>query len=121
MSKKKSNSANEFLPKRSNEHITGERAVLEFRRSLPREWIVREVSGDYGIDCEIEVVDDEGAVTGARILAQLKGTASAEVKAQGIVQVKTSTVRYWASLPIPVILVRVTDNPLKVIWLDVRE
>jgi len=40
------------MPKRPATHITGEQAVLAFRQSLPKEWILREVSTDYGIDCE---------------------------------------------------------------------
>ena len=76
--------------------------------------------GDYGIDCEVEIVDKDGSVIGARVLAQLKGTEVTDSSQKDIVQVKTSTVRYWVSLPVPVIIVRVSDDRAKVAWLDVR-
>jgi hypothetical protein len=116
--KRKKSKETSRLPVRSTAHITGERAVLELRRSLPKEWIVREVSSDYGIDCEIEVVDADSLVTGAMILAQVKGTEGSQPSQKNIVQVKSSTIRYWALLPLPVIIVRVVENPVQVLWLD---
>jgi hypothetical protein len=110
----------QVMPKRTATHITGEQAVLAFRQLLPKEWILREVSTDYGIDCEIEIVNADGLVTGAIVFAQLKGTVSENAAKQVIVQVKSSTVRYWVSLPIPVIIVRVFGTPAHVYWLDVR-
>jgi hypothetical protein len=119
--KKKQPKEVSILPTRSSAHVTGEQAVLELRRSLPKRWIVREVGSDYGIDCEIEIVDTDSSVTGAMLFAQVKGTDSIEESALNIVQVKSSTVRYWMLLPLPVIIVRVTENPLGVLWLDVRQ
>ena len=109
------------FPKRSATHITGDRAVLHFKQCLPEEWIARDVPSDYGIDCEIKVVDDDGAVAGALVFAQLKGTEIIETGRKLLVQVKSGTVRYWISLPVPVIIVRVFDDPPKVLWLDVRQ
>lgn len=119
--KKKKKKAKQFLPKRSAQHITGEQAVAAFRSALPPAWISREVSPDYGIDCHIEIVDSDNSVTGAMVYAQLKGTESVNAKQQLIVQVKTSSVRYWMSLPVPVVLVRVLGDPPEVYWIDVRD
>jgi hypothetical protein len=119
--KKKQPKKVSILPTRSSAHVTGEQAALKLRGSLPKRWIVRKVGSDYGIDCEIEIVDTDSSVTGAMLLAHVKGTDSIEESAPNIVQLKSSTVRYWMLLPLPVIIVRVTENPLAVLWLDVRQ
>jgi Domain of unknown function (DUF4365) len=109
------------LPKRPASHVTGERAIFALKEALPAHWIVREVSEDYGIDCEIEIVNEHSSVTGAIIKAQVKGTSSADVSSQESVSVRLATVRYWLAIPVPVILVRVIGSPKKVLWLDVRD
>lgn len=109
------------LPKRPMSHIIGDRAVLALKNSLPKEWISRELNSDYGIDCEIEVVNSDGTVTGALCKVQVKGTNSdVELLKYGI-SISTNTVRYWLALPIPTIIVRVIDNPKQVLWIDVRK
>jgi hypothetical protein len=102
------------LPKRSARHLIGERAVQQLREQLPSRWIIREKSPDYGIDCEIEIVDGDSSVTGGLIFAQVKGTSNFKRKK---VQVKLSSIRYWMLLPVPVIVVHVSDQ---VRWTDVH-
>ena len=34
---------------------------------------------------------------------------------------RLATVRYWLAIPVPVILVCVTESPKKILWLNVRE
>jgi hypothetical protein len=109
------------LPRRPPSHVTGARAVFAMKECLPVHWIVREASEDYGIDCEIEIVDDQASVTGAIIKAQVKGTSSATIRSQESVSIRVATVRYWLAIPVPVILVRVLESSKKVLWLDVRD
>lgn len=109
------------LPKRPMSHIIGDQAVLALRNSLPKEWICRELNSDYGIDCEIEVVNSDGTVTGALCKVQVKGTNSdIELLKYGI-SISTNTVRYWLALPLPTIIVRVIDNSKQVLWINVRK
>jgi hypothetical protein len=108
-------------PQRPREHVVGDRAVLALRDALPEQWIFRELTSDYGIDGEIEAVDESGAVTGALVKVQVKGTASAVEVVRNSVSVDIDTVRYWLSLPVPVIVVRATQYAARVLWLDVRE
>ena len=105
------------LPKRPASHIIGERAVSALKDFLPSEWIIRNVSEDYGIDCEIEIVDEQLSVTGAIIKVQVKGT----LKSLKSIQIRLATVKYWLAIPIPVILVQFVESEKKVLWLDVRE
>jgi len=57
--------------KRPRQHVMeteSERLLLQF---LPSEWITREVPKDYGVDYEIELVD-QSEVSGKRVWVQLK-------------------------------------------------
>jgi hypothetical protein len=109
------------LPKRPLSHIIGEQAVAALRNVLPPQWICREMSNDYGIDCEIEAVENDGTVTGGIVKVQVKGTASnVNIKKYGI-SVSIESVRYWVLIPVPTIIVRVVDNPKEVLWLNIRE
>jgi Domain of unknown function (DUF4365) len=61
--------------KRPDQHIIDERAQRLLGRLLPAEWIVRPLPKDYGVDFEIEIVDQH-VVSGNRVWVQLKGRAS---------------------------------------------
>lgn len=109
------------MPQRPPSHIIGDRAILELKKILPKRWLCREIKPDYGIDVEIEIVLDNGTVTGAILKGQVKGSESEiKVRKYGI-SVSVTSVRYWVNLPVPVVLVRVTSNPYKVLWLPVRD
>lgn len=58
--------------KRPRAHTIADRAERLFENRLPDAWIKRRIVNDYGIDYEIEIVD-EGLVTGKRVWLQLKG------------------------------------------------
>jgi hypothetical protein len=104
------------LPQRPIQHVIAEQGISILRNALPSQWILREISPDYGLDCEIEIVSIDGSVTGALIKAQVKATADSKM----VSQIRTETIRYWLMLPIPVILIRVFNKTSKVIWLNVR-
>src|SRR5205823_2077042 len=65
--------------KRPVQHVMEDKAGILLRRLLPPEWIVRPIARDYGIDYEVELVDED-VVTGNRIWVQLKGVAGVEVR-----------------------------------------
>ena len=99
----------------------GDKSVLAIRNSIPGSWIFREASSDYGIDCEIEIVDNDGTVTGAIIKGQIKGTSSMVLARKNNIAVSIQSIRYWLALPVPVVLFRVVEKPACVLWIDVRE
>ena len=65
---------------RTSQHITGDRAVKIIKdRILPPEWVVREMTPDYGIDLDVELFDyenDKCVTLGEHIFVQAKGTES---------------------------------------------
>ncbi len=109
------------LPQRPLTHITGYQAVVALQNVLPRHWIFRECPPDYGIDCEVEIVSpNDGAVTGAVLKGQVKGSSPGVSYKRHGVSVASNTVRYWLALPVPVILIWVAGDQPIVRWLDVR-
>jgi len=59
--------------KRPRQHAMEDASGRLFASLLPEEWIVRTIQKDYGVDCEVELVD-QGMVLGDRIWVQLKST-----------------------------------------------
>ncbi|WP_129780353.1 DUF4365 domain-containing protein [Peristeroidobacter soli] len=59
--------------KRPRQHVMEDASGRLFASLLPGEWIVRTIPKDYGVDYEIELVD-QGIVLGDRIWVQLKST-----------------------------------------------
>jgi tetratricopeptide (TPR) repeat protein len=82
---------------------------------LPSHWIVRELSHDYGLDAEVEIVAADGAVTGRRFNAQLKATDDPD---GATVRLAAETVRYYRGLDLPVLLVlyRAADDQVRAQW-----
>lgn len=92
------------LPKRPRQHVSADRALVEVRRALPSEWIIREQAADYGIDLEIELATSE--VSGCIFKAQVKGHEKIRWTKRGSFRqpVDAKTIRYWRHLPVPVVL-----------------
>lgn len=92
------------MPRRPRSHAVGDQAVDKFK-SLFRGWIVRETpNADYGVDAEVEVVDDTDQVTGISFKAQVKGTNPQSGRPSKSVRVKVSTLNYWRSQDVPVLV-----------------
>ena len=70
--------------RRSKNHIIGESGVDILRSLLPKEWVMREYTADYGIDLDIELFeechDDIYTTKGEHVLFQVKTTNHIEVK-----------------------------------------
>ena len=65
---------------RSESHLIDQKAVSFVRENLPTEWVVRELTPDYGLDLDVEVFEKEnGRITtlGERLYLQVKGTTMA--------------------------------------------
>lgn len=49
---------------RSESHLIDQKAVFFVRENLPTEWVVRELTPDYGLDLDVEVFEKEnGRIT----------------------------------------------------------
>ena len=63
--------------KRPESHVMADQSALLLQTLLPPEWIVRPVPHDYGVDFEVELVDQE-VVSGNRVWIQLKSVRRRE-------------------------------------------
>lgn len=98
------------MPKRPKEHQVEDLSVLALRRILPREWVYREKSHDYGIDGEIEIFDENGYATGVLFYVQLKATDATDNQHKRRVQLSNSAINYYQSLKNPVLIVRYAEE-----------
>lgn len=68
---------------KSEAQVTGEEAVNFFKYILPKEWTIRELNPDYGIDLDIELFSYKSkklSTLGEHVLAQVKGTRNPNYK-----------------------------------------
>jgi tetratricopeptide (TPR) repeat protein len=76
------------------------------RATAPSSWAIEDVIQDYGVDLKIEVFDDSGAPTGEIFLVQLKATDEEDLARALRVRLKVEHLAYYATLDLPVLLVR---------------
>jgi hypothetical protein len=77
---------------------------------------VRDVSHDYGLDKNIEIVDS-GAVTGRNFSIQLKATdRSFAASKSPLVSIAASTLKYMANRPEPVMIILYSDPDTEAYW-----
>jgi hypothetical protein len=93
------------FPKRPISHINGDKAVILFRELCPKEWIVREIFQDYGLDLLIEPVKN-GIVNGHEFYVQIK---SIKVPKGEIISIpiRQATINYWLAKLRPIVVVGV--------------
>ncbi len=112
------------LPERVANHITETKSFKIFSNNIPDEWVIREVTErDYGVDCYIEMVNEENQLTGELISIQLKGTNDLTWTQNGthsFYEVKISTTNYWYQFPTPVFICLVDVKNAKVYFETVR-
>jgi Domain of unknown function (DUF4365) len=94
------------MPKRDRKHEIETESQRAFESALPPSVVVRPISDDYGIDREVEVFVN-GQTTGLIFKVQLKGTDGSGAK----LRIKRSSLEYWRSLDVPVLLFFRIDNP----------
>lgn len=108
------------MPQRPREHVLGEETQDAFKSSLPTQWIYRPKQSDYGIDGEVELVSDQGDLTGRVFYVQLKGTDCDKLDGPLTVRLKIGTANYFRALNVPVLIVRfhAKTKGLFAVWFD---
>lgn len=100
-------------PQRPSTHINETDSWKILQNSVPSEWLLRGVTErDYGIDCYLEMIGNDGSVRGDLISIQLKGTKSLDWKQNDknnrqettFSGIKIETINYWMNLAVPVFL-----------------
>ena len=113
------------LPTRDAKHVTETSSYKIFSRNIPNHWIIREVSErDYGIDCYIELVNNQNQVTGELISVQLKGKQKIKWTKDDYFTfsgINISTTNYWMKFPTPVFICLVDLETEEVFYSSVKE
>ncbi len=98
------------MPKRPKQHQLEDLSRAKFQLCLPEKWVIRDKDKDYGIDCEVELFDDDENSTGLLFYVQLKATASNKESEIFNVDFKIDTLEYFKQLEIPVLLGRYSQH-----------
>lgn len=132
--------------KRPQQHVMEDKAEKLIRGILPDNWIIRTVPKDYGIDFEIEMVDQE-FVTGNRIWVQSKAVSKLkrnfsdyDVSQMGLTnddvpgaldgkyrvayfnyRIETKELDYALRCPFPLLLFLCDLEKMEIYWLPLRE
>ena len=94
------------MGQRTQNHLIEDESRLFFKKSLPKKWVCRDKSDDYGIDCEVEIFDETGNSTGLVFWVQLKGTDSKIDKIIKNIYFKNEKIIQFINYDIPVVIVR---------------
>lgn len=96
------------LPKRVSQHISETASFKLFSSKIPDNWIIREITErDYGIDCYLELVNDENELSGELALIQLKSMQSIPWTKGGyytLTGIDIATSNYWYKFAVPVFI-----------------
>lgn len=96
------------LPKRVPQHISETASYKLFSKEIPDNWIVRELTErDYGIDCYLEMTNDQNELTGELALIQLKSRQSipwTKDEYYALTDIDISTSNYWYKIVVPVFI-----------------
>lgn len=113
------------LPKRADNHIreTSGNKVLE--SLIPSEWIIRSVTErDYGVDCYIELVDEQNRLTGEIVFVQMKATDKINWRKDNgfkFHNIEKTTTNYLKSFIIPTYLFLVDLSTREMFFVPVKE
>ena len=107
------------LPQDTKRQHTGRLAAAEFKAWCERNHVFfREVASDedFGVDGELEIGGSQ--VSGLLVKTQVKGLSSPRFSSDRELRwiVKSSTMRYWAALPLNVIAVLVNTSNRRMYW-----
>jgi tetratricopeptide (TPR) repeat protein len=92
------------VPKRPSQHQLENESLDALRSALPKAWVFRELTPDYGIDATVEVFTAAGASTGDHFHVQLKATAQTSLRRALIIRVPAETAAYYRSLMLPLLI-----------------
>lgn len=95
-----------MTPKRPRAHVIEDESFTALSSALPKRWILRREERDYGIDGSVELVTEQGEVTGRRFFLQLKGTDAPDLQKALRVRINYEAAQYYAGLPLPTLIVR---------------
>jgi len=116
--------------KRPRQHEMETEAENLIRTSFPSAWIIRSVEKDYGIDFEVELVD-QNIVSGNRLWIQSKAVERATVGTMTFdsdirldyvkFKIDTNLLQYALKCPFPLLLFITDLSSREIYWLPIRD
>lgn len=104
------------FPLRTEAHQLEEVSRRFFQQCLPKNWTSEKPENDYGLDCRVDLFDEEKA-TGLELLVQLKSSEKATLEDTETVRLSTSTYNYlWNKLQVAM-LVKYVEFENEAYWL----
>jgi tetratricopeptide (TPR) repeat protein len=94
------------MPLRPRSHVLEDESVRAFEGKLPSKWIFRREAKDYGIDGSVEIVDEQGTVSGQRFYVQLKATDQSRIADAYRIRLTRAAVDYYGVVDLPTLLIR---------------
>ena len=116
-------------PRRTSQHISESESFRVLQQCIPPAWVMREMTErDYGIDCYIEIVPQDGDLVGHLASVQLKGVdhitwatgVDATEPTYQQAGIRASTAAYWMGLQIPAFLCVADISSREVYWANVK-
>lgn len=96
------------LPKRVLQHISETASFKLFSSKIPDNWIIRDITErDYGIDCYLELVNENNELSGELVLIQLKSKQTIPWTREDyytLTGIDISTSNYWYKFAVPVFI-----------------
>ena len=96
------------LPKRVPQHISETSSFKLFSSKIPDNWIIRDITErDYGIDCYLELVNDNNELSGELALIQLKSRKTIPWTSENyytLTGIDIATSNYWYQVTVPVFI-----------------
>lgn len=114
------------LPIRADNHIRESSGYKVLESVIPSQWMIRDVTErDYGIDCYLELVDEDSRLTGEIAFVQMKSTDKIDwrIRDKGFrfYKVERKTTNYLNGFKIPTYLFLVDLSSKELYFLSVKE
>jgi tetratricopeptide (TPR) repeat protein len=104
----------ESVSNRPRSHQIEDQSRIAFQACLPKEWVYRTVSPDYGIDGSVEIFDEHDHATGKQFNVQLKATDEPDLRRALGVKLGLDKCEYYRSLDLPVLVARFHSPTTKI-------
>lgn len=113
------------LPKRADNHIRETSGYKVLESIIPPQWMIRGVTErDYGIDCYIELVDEQNRLTGEIAFVQMKTTDKIDWRKDNgfkFYKVERPTTNYLKGFIIPTYLFLVDLSTREMFFVSIKE
>ena len=113
------------FPKRADNHIRESASYKVLQSKIPSEWIIRDVTErDYGIDCYIELVDEQHMLKGEIAFVQMKSKDNLGWRNDNGLRfdkIERSTTNYLNSFMIPTYIFLADLTTKELFFMSVKE